>query len=74
MQKEIVVQRYEEDKSSYTIEFGDGREVVLTIKNDSGPLKVDEAFVTPKMPAEEVSSTIDEASEYLLKIIRSWKL
>jgi hypothetical protein len=69
--KELVAVDYRPPFAHYVIEFGDGREAFLTVREDSHPLQVWSGSATGVLASEDVFATVDEASVWLLSKIRN---
>jgi hypothetical protein len=63
---ELVKIESEGGFSYYTVEFGDGREAFLTLKDDEKPPRVIKGHAIGVLTAEETLATVDEASDWLL--------
>jgi hypothetical protein len=70
MQKELVKVEYEAGLATYTVAFEDGRDALLTVREDTDPIRVCKASVTPRAPVKSMSETIREASTFLFSRIR----
>lgn len=63
---ELVKIESEGELSYYTVEFDDGREAFLTLKNNEEPPRVIKGHAIGVLTAEETLATVDEASDWLL--------
>ena len=68
---ELVKVDYRPPVATYVVEFEDGREAFLTIREDLDPLRVYSASTTGVPASEDVSSTVIEASDWLINCLRN---